>query len=217
MCGEFMMLTLYDYYRSTASYRVRIALNLKGIDYDSHHVDLKAGAQLQTPYKKINPQALVPSLTVDGDTLSQSLAILEYLEETYPEKAILPEDSYARAKVRMLSMMIACEIHPLNNLRVLKYLVKELKVGESDKIAWYHHWLKLGFDALEVKLSNQPSKKDYCVGQSPTMADICLVPQIYNANRFEFSMDAYPILSCINQQCLSLDAFRRAHPDYKEC
>ncbi|MCS5712414.1 maleylacetoacetate isomerase [Candidatus Berkiella aquae] len=205
---------LYDYFRSSASFRVRIALNLKGIAYDLHHVHLvkEGGQQLQSLYANINPQKLVPSLESDDGLLTQSLAIIEFLDEQYPEPALLPQDAILRAHVRAFAQHIACEIHPLNNLRVLRYLVHSLNITEEQKISWYHHWLREGFNGLEALLSqNQPQR--FCFGDSPTLADLCLVPQIYNALRFEFDMSAYPRLNQVNEQCLKLDAFQKALPE----
>ncbi len=209
------MIKLYDYFRSTASYRIRIALNIKKLDYEKINVNLikDGGEQHQTNYKTLNPQGLVPTL-IDSEhniQLSQSIAILEYLEEAYPTLPILPQNFSLRTKTRQIAQIIACEMHPLNNLRVLQYLVKTLETSEEDKIAWYHHWLKSGFDAIEAILNKQASK-DYCMGDSVTMADICLIPQLYNANRFNFNLSHYTRINQIAAHCQTLVAFENAIP-----
>ncbi len=204
---------LYDYCRSTAAYRVRIALNLKGLDYQSQSINLLQGEEGGTDYLQHNPQGLVPSLQLDnGRVLHQSLAICEYLEETYPEPALLPADPAARAQVRAFSQVIACDIHPLNNLRVLKYLKADLGVTEETKLIWYNHWVKAGFVALEALMQRQ-TQSTYCFGESPTLADICLVAQMFNARRFECDVSPYPRLVDIVELCQQLDAFSQAHPD----
>lgn len=204
---------LYDYFRSTAAYRVRITLNLKGLDYQSQPVNLLQGEESGADYLQHNPQGLVPSLQLeDGRILHQSLAICEYLDETYPEPALLPADPAARAQVRAFAQVIACDIHPLNNLRVLKYLVGELEVAEEAKLIWYHHWVQEGFSALEALMQRQ-ADSTYCFGESPTLADICLVAQMFNARRFECDVSPYPRLVAITERCEQLEAFSRAHPD----
>ncbi|MDF1827072.1 MAG: maleylacetoacetate isomerase [Legionellaceae bacterium] len=207
---------LYDYYRSTASYRVRIALHLKQLTYETIPVHLvhQGGEQHTAQYKKINPQSLVPALELDIDTqpLTQSLAILEYLEETYPTPPLLPQDARARAEVRSLALLIASDMHPLNNLRVLKQLRTQFHASEDDVNAWYHHWLALGFDAFEEKLKHLPRGNQFCYGHHVSMADICLVPQVYNAQRFEFSLTAYPNIQRIVDACLDLPAFQKSVP-----
>lgn len=214
------MIKLYGYWRSTAAYRVRIALNYKQIAYAQQSVHLvKDGGEQHLPeYKGLNPQGLVPTL-VDGDvTVGQSLAILEYLEEKYPTQPLLPKDLKNRAFVRQLCQVIACDLHPLNNLRVLNYLSNQLKVEESARQEWYHHWLKKGFDAFETLLTgfesqNQEINGPYCLGRELTMADVCLIPQIYNANRFDFSLEAYSRIKRINENCLALTRFKDAIPE----
>lgn len=204
---------LYDYFRSTAAYRVRIALNLKGLDYQSQSINLLQGEESGADYLQHNPQGLVPSLQLkDGRVLHQSLAICEYLEEAYPEPALLPADPEERAQVRAFSQVIACDIHPLNNLRVLKYLKADLGVTEETKLIWYHHWVKAGFVALEALMQRQ-TQSTYCFGESPTLADICLVAQMFNAQRFECDVSPYPRLVGIAERCQQLDAFSQAHPD----
>jgi maleylpyruvate isomerase len=209
------MLKFFDYFRSSASYRVRIALNYKGLDYtrETVHLIRDGGQQFTTQYSALNPQSLVPTL-VDGEhALTQSLAIIEYLEEKYPEPALLPRDAIDRARVRSIALSIACDIHPLNNLRVWKYLVEQAGFNEEKKMDWYFHWIHAGFTALEKRLASHPQTGKFCDGDSPTMADICLVPQIYNANRFNCPMDHYPTLVRINENCLKLPAFAKAHPN----
>ncbi len=200
---------LYDYFRSTASYRVRIALKLKGASYEtvSIHLVNNGGEQHHEEYKNINPQSLVPALDVGEAVLSQSLAIIEYLDEIMPEPPLLPETPVERAEVRMLAQMIACDIHPLNNLRVLNRLRQQFSADEEAVKAWYHHWLELGFAAFEKRLEALSRKKDVCLGTDFTLADICLIPQVYNANRFEFPLDKFPLIQRINDYCLHDPAF----------
>lgn len=208
------MLTLHSYFRSSASYRVRIALNLKGLPYTYLPVHLlKDGGQQHTEaYQRINPARLVPALVEDGHAIVQSMAIMEYLDETHPEPALLPRDPLARARVRGLAQSIACEIHPLNNLRVLQYLENDLKIGEADKATWYRHWITLGFTALEAQLSSDPATGTFCHGSSPGLADCCLIPQIANSRRFDTPLKAFPTIRRIEQACLALDAFAKAAP-----
>jgi len=201
---------LYDYYRSSAAYRVRIALNLKGIDWQAVPVDLLHSEQTGEAYREINPQALVPALALDdGQVLTQSGAILEWLEETYPRPALLPERARDRARVRAMVNTICCDIHPLNNLRVLKYITGELGANEEQKMLWYHHWLALGFAALE----SQVTAAEYCFGNEVSLADVCLVPQMYNARRFELDLAPYPRLVAICSNLQSLPAFAAAAPE----
>ncbi|GEK52277.1 maleylacetoacetate isomerase [Vreelandella venusta] len=208
------MTTLYGYFRSSAAYRVRIALNLKGLDYDQVPINLVKGEQRGGDQLARNPQGMVPSLVLDDNSVvNQSLAICEYLDERHPKPALLPADALARARVRALAQSVACEIHPLNNLRVLKYLVGELGVDEAAKLAWYRHWITEGFSALEATLSTDPSSGDFCHGDSPTLADICLIPQVYNAERFECDLSAYPTIQRIAANCRALPAFEKAAPE----
>lgn len=204
------MLELYSYFRSSAAYRVRIALNHKGIEHKIKPVNLVAAEQRSDDYLRLNPAGLVPTLKLaNGDTISQSSAIIEWLEESYPAAPkLLPEDSLAKAKVRALTHSIACDIHPLNNLRVLNYLTAELDVTAAQKTNWYHHWLKQGFDALEIALSQGP----YALGGKPSMLDLYLVPQVYNALRFELDMTDYPKILAAYSACNKLDAFIDAAP-----
>ena len=207
------MTTLYGYFRSSAAYRVRIALNLKGLDYDQAPVNLVKGEQRGEANLSRNPQGLVPVLETDeGVQLTQSLAICEYLDERYPEPALLPADAEGRARVRSLAQLVACEIHPLNNLKVLKYLVGELGVDEPTKLAWYRHWITEGFDALESLLTRPAGTGQFCHGDTPTLADLCLVPQVFNAERFDCNLSAYPTIRRIVEHCNALPAFQRAAP-----
>jgi maleylacetoacetate isomerase len=209
------MLQLYSYFRSSASYRVRIALNLKGLPYEYVAVHLlKDGGQQHTAnYQRINPAELVPALVDDGHAIGQSLAIMEYLDETRPElPALLPRDALGRARVRTLAQSIACEIHPLNNLRVLQYLENDLKLDEAAKATWYRHWITLGFTALETMLANNPHTGTFCHGDTPGLADCCLIPQLANARRFDTPLEAFPTILRIERACLALDAFAKAAP-----
>lgn len=210
-------LTLTTYFRSTAAYRVRIALNHKGVDHRLLPVNLLKGEHKEAAFLAHSPQGLLPTLEVDDASLqssriiSQSMAILEYLEEAYPDKPLLPTNSLDRAQARALAHSIACDIHPLNNLRVLKYLVSELGTSEADKIKWYHHWLHQGFSAIELQLASLAGS--FCIGDTPSLADVCLVPQVYNANRFEFALCDFPLISKVNNHCLELAAFDDASPE----
>ncbi|WP_016854129.1 maleylacetoacetate isomerase [Halomonas smyrnensis] len=207
------MTTLYGYFRSSAAYRVRIALNLKGLAYDQAPIDLVAGEQRGEAYLADNPQGLVPTLvTDDGLRLTQSLAICEYLEEVHPEPALLPEAPAERARVRALAQLVACEMHPPNNLRVLRYLTGELGVDEAAKLGWYRHWVQEGFTALEAMLSREAGSGQFCHGDAPSLADACLVPQVFNAERFDCDLSAYPRIRRIADNARALDAFRRAAP-----
>lgn len=205
---------LFDYVRSSSAYRVRICLNLKGIDYDANAINLLEKQQSSEQYKKVNPQGLVPALK-DGDNLiTQSIAICEYLEEKYPDTpAILPADLIAKTHVKALALSIGCDIQPLNNLRILNYLVKDMGLSDEQKMTWYHHWIKEGFTALEAQLANSEYTGDFCCGNEPGLADICLVPQVFNANRFKVAMEDYPTINRIVANCEKLEAFAKAHPD----
>lgn len=204
---------LYSYFRSSASYRVRIALNLKGLACDLIPVNLLKGEQTHAEYLKLNPQGLLPALVDGGHTLTQSLAIIEYLEETHPEPALLPKTPRERARVRALTLAIACEIAPINNLGVLHYLKGVLHVSDAQKIAWIQHWIASGFSAVERLLAESPLTGAYCHGDTPTLADCCLVPQVFNAKRFECDLAPYPTLMRIAATCNLHPAFIAAHPD----
>jgi maleylpyruvate isomerase len=205
---------LYTYFRSSAAYRVRIALNLKGLPYDAVPVHLvkHGGEQLQDQYRAINPSALVPTLEDGGAMLTQSMAILEYLEEMHPQVPLLPPAPLARARVRALAQLVACDIHPLNNLRVLRYLVRTLGVADDAKNEWYRHWVREGFAALEAHLARDSMPGRYCHGDTPTFADCFLVPQVYNAQRLDVDLTPYPTIARINDACVELPAFIAAHP-----
>jgi maleylacetoacetate isomerase len=203
---------LYTYFRSSAAFRVRIALNLKGLDYQPTFVHLAKGEHRKPEYAAVNPQALVPTLEENGRLLTQSLAILEYLEETHPQPPLLPQDPFARARVRSLALLIACEIHPLNNLRTLRHLKNSLGQSEEQVNGWYRHWVADGLAKLEAELQN-PGTGHFCHGQTPTIADCCLVPQIFNAKRYQCELGPYPAVMRVFDACMQLDAFVRAQPD----
>lgn len=209
------MLTLTTYFRSTAAYRVRIALNLKGLEHELVATNLlKDGGEHKTPkFLSKNPDGLIPTLATEGRVLAQSMAILEYLEERYPQPALLPNDLLDRAYLRGLAQTIASDMHPLNNLRVQQYLVNEMGVSEDQKLQWYHHWIATGFKGLETRLAQDPRTGLCCYGDEPSLADLCLVPQVYNALRFNCPMDDYPTIQKINDHCLSIDAFAKAAPE----
>ena len=208
--------TLYSYWRSSAAYRVRIALNLKGMDYVIAPVHLvrEGGEQHHDDYRKLNPQQLVPVL-VDGDNvIRESLAIIEYLEEAYPDSPrVLPSGALACARVRALAQMIACDIHPLGNLRVLQYLGRKLGASDEQKLAWSQHWIEVGFDAIEKLLAERERPGVFCEGNDPTLADCCLIPQVYNARRFGVSLDRYPTIARIDAMCGGMEVFARAAPE----
>lgn len=207
---------LYSYFRSSASYRVRIALNLKGLPYEVIPIHLlrNGGEQLTPEYRQLNPDGLVPTLIEEQSSavLTQSLAIIEYLEETHPQIPLLPQDALDRAYVRGIAMSIACDIHPLNNLRVLRYLVRQLNVSEDDKNAWYRHWCEQGLAALETMLAKDKRVGDFCYGNTPSLADCCLIPQIANAQRLNCDLSRMPTLNRINAACLAVDAFAQSAP-----
>jgi maleylacetoacetate isomerase/maleylpyruvate isomerase len=203
---------LHNYFRSSASFRVRIALELKGLSYDYLPVHLVRDEHRQPAYAALSPAALVPTLeTDDGQALGQSMAIIEYLDETHPEPPLLPADALGRARVRALAQSIACEIHPLNNLRVLRYLVRELAVSEDAKNTWYRHWVRHGLEAFERELAHGPHGR-YCHGDTPTLADCLLVPQIFNARRFDVNLDGLPRTMAAFEACMALAPFQRAQP-----
>ncbi|MCH7334933.1 maleylacetoacetate isomerase [Acinetobacter sp. NIPH 2699] len=202
---------LYSYFRSSAAYRVRIALNLKQLAYETQAIHLVKNEQQQADYQALNPSQLLPTLMDADQTLLQSISILEYLEEAYPEVALLPKNLADRAKVRAFAQAIACDIHPLNNLRVLKYLQHELAVSDVQKNSWYQHWMLQGFKSLEVQL--QDSNGQFCFGTQATFADCCLIPQVYNAKRFKVDLTAFPKIESIYQHCLTIPAFLHAAPE----
>ena len=205
---------LYDYYRSSAAYRVRIALNLKGVDYECRPVNLAEGEQKGEAYRALNPQGLVPMLEIDGHRLTQSVAIINYLDLRYPNQPLIPAAAAERAHVVAMAMAIACDIHPLNNLRVLKYLKNELGHSQDEVDAWYAHWITEGLSALEIMAA--PKAGGFLFGDAPTGADVCLVPQLYNARRFSVPLDAFPTLLRADENSNKLEAFAAAHPDRQE-
>ncbi len=212
------MILLHDYWRSSAGYRVRIALHLKQLPFRRTAVNLRTGIgeQHSPAFLAVNPQGLVPVLVHGGEVITQSMAILEYLEEAFPEPSLLPMDARARAAVRSLCQVIVADIHPINNLRVQEYLAAELQATPVAVQAWISHWLILGLDALETRLSLAAHGWRFCAGHSPGLADVCLVPQLYNARRFGVSTDRWPRLSSIEAACLSLPAFAAAAPEVQE-
>lgn len=205
------MPVLHDYVRSSAAYRIRIALNLKGVEYESRQVNLLDGGQKTADYRSLNPQGLVPALEIDGRLLTQSLAIMDYLDARFPAPRFVPSDPADRAHVLAMALAVACDIHPLNNLRVLKYLGGELGLAEAARNQWYSHWITEGLLALEAMAA--PRAGDFLFGDTPTMADVLLVPQLFNARRFEVALDAYPTLLRADANANELDAFANAHPD----
>lgn len=208
-------LKLYSYWRSSAAYRARIALNLKGLDYaiEPVHLVRDGGQQHADDYAALNPQELVPTLRHGERVLTQSLAILEYLDEIWPEPALLPDDSAGRARVRALAQLVACDIHPLNNLRVMQFFDREWNVPQAERDLWTLHWMRVGFEALEDMLIGSLDTGRFCHGDTPGMADCCLVPQLYNARRFHLDLTPYPTLLRIEQVCLALPAFDAARPE----
>ena len=204
---------LYTFFRATAPYRMRIALNLKGIAYEPEYVSLPGMEHHQPGYTRVNPQRLLPAL-IDGDTvLIQSLATMEYLEETHPEPPLLPRAPAARAYVRAIAQMVACDIHPLNNLRVLKYLEGAFGRDEEARQAWYAHWIAEGFTAIEALLVERGLAGRFCHGDQVTMADVCLIPQVFNGQRFDCPLEAYPTIMAIFENCQALKPFADAHPE----
>jgi maleylpyruvate isomerase len=204
---------LHGYFRSSAAFRTRIALNLKGLSYDNAFHHLRKNEQNAPAFLKVNPMGLVPALEDDTTVVSQSLAIIEYLDETHPKPPLLPKSPAERARVRALALSVACEIHPLNNLRVLNYLKGVLKVSDAQHDAWYRHWVVEGFRGLEGMLNTEGTGK-FCHGDAPTMADVCLVPQVFNAKRFldDAALSAFPAIMRIFAECMKLPAFDKAQP-----
>lgn len=205
---------LHDYYRSSAAYRVRIALNLKGVEYQRHQVNLAEGEQRNPAYRSLNPQGFVPMLEIDDHRLTQSLAIIAYLDATRPEPPLLPKSPVDAAQVRAMALTVACDIHPLNNLRVLKYLSNELDQPQEARDAWYRHWVTDGLEALESMA--RTSAGDFLFGDTVTLADICLVPQLYNARRFAVTVADFPTLRRVDENANALGSFALAHPDRQE-
>lgn len=203
---------LYSYFRSSTSYRTRIAMNIKGLDYEYVSVNLAKDKQLEQAFKSINPQGLVPALQTDNLMLFQSPAILEWLEEVYPENPLLPKDAAGRIQVRALSAMIGCDVHPINNRRILQYLRNELSVGEDEVLAWCQHWMDEGFTALETLLAKDRTRGKFCYGNSPTFADCYLIPQVSSARRFKLDLLPYPNIVAIDEHCRTLKAFSDADP-----
>jgi maleylpyruvate isomerase len=206
------MMKLYTYFRSSAAFRVRMALNIKGIAYEPHIVWLPDGQQKTDAYRQINPQNLVPTLIDDSEQLNQSMAIIEYLDETHPEPALMPKDPLARARVRSLAQLIACDIHPINNLRVLKYLKSELKQEQSAIDDWYRHWCNEGLAAYERQLDESNVRGRYSFGDTITLADLCLVPQIFNAKRFDVDLTKFPATMAVFDRLMLVPAIDIAQP-----
>ena len=204
---------LYTFFRSSASYRVRIALNIKELNYEQIPIHLRRGDQLANSYKAINPQALVPTLEDNGRLITQSLSIIEYLEERYPQPLLLPRDPADRATVRSMALTVACEVHPLQNTRVLNYLRNDLSHKEEEVTRWAQHWIGLGLEALEQTVASLPNRADFCFGHAPTLGDIFLVPQLLNARRFGCDLTAFPNLVRIEATCLKVPAFVNAAPE----
>ncbi len=208
-------LTLYSYWRSSAAYRVRIGLNLKGLafGFEPVHLVQDGGQQHAAGYRALNPQALVPTLCHGERRLTQSLAILEYIDEVWPEPALLPAGPRERQRVRALAQLVACDVHPLNNLRVLQYFEREWHVPQPQREQWVRHWIETGFHAAEALLAEHPAAGDFCEGNRPTLADCCLIPQVYNARRFGVDMARFPAIARIEAACLALPAFDAARPE----
>jgi len=203
---------LYGYFRSSAAFRVRIALNLKGLSYENAFIHLRRNDQSKPDYLAINPQGLVPALEIGGERLIQSLPIIEYLEESHPQPPLLPADAAGRARVRALAAIVACDIHPINNLRVLRYLLRPLGHSEGDLETWYNHWIASGFAALEQLLAGDRRTGAFCHGDSPGLADVALVPQVVNSERYGLDLAPYPTIVRIHARCMALAAFAAAHP-----
>jgi maleylacetoacetate isomerase len=205
---------LYSYFRSSASYRVRIALAMKGLPYDyaAVHLVKDGGQQLSPAYRQVNSDGIVPALEDGLNVLTQSLAIIEYLDDLYPAPALLPSSPANKAYVRSVSLQIACEIHPVNNLRVLRYLKERFNFSDVDKSEWYRHWIEVGFASLEARLRTDSRVGNFVFGEAPTMADLCLVPQVWNARRFNVPLDPYPTITRLAENAMALDAFQKAEP-----
>jgi maleylacetoacetate isomerase len=206
------MVRLHGYFRSSSAFRVRIALNLKGVPYESIAYHLRREEQHSKAMRVLNPQEMVPALEIDGRVLTQSMGIVEYLDETRPDPALLPADAAGRARVRALAQVVGCDIHPIDNLRVLKYLREEFGQPEPAVAAWFNHWASIGFDALEALLTARAGTGEFCHGDSPGLADICLVPQVVNGVRFGLDLSPWPTVRRIHANCLAVPAFERALP-----
>jgi len=204
---------LFGFFRSSAAFRVRIALNLKGLAYEDAFIHLRRSEQSGEDYLLVNPQGLVPTLEIDGQTLIQSMAIVEYLDETHPQPALLPLDPVGRARVRALAAIVSCDIHPINNLRVLRYLARSLGHDQPTIETWYNHWIATGFKAFERLLVEDRRTGEFCDGNRPGLADIALVPQVVNSERYQLDLSPYPTLARIYANCMKLDAFAAAHPN----
>jgi len=204
---------LYDYFRSSAAFRVRIALNLKGLSSERAFIHLRRNDQSSPAYLALNPQGLVPALEDDGQVFTQSLAIIEYLDETHPEPSLLPGHPADRARVRALAQIIACDIHPLDNLRVLRYLADPLGHDEATIGRWFNHWIAKGFQALEAFLAEDDQTGAFCHGDAPGLADICLVPQVFNARRYKLDLAPYKTIARVFETCMAKDAFEKARPE----
>jgi len=208
-----MAMKLYGFFRSSAAFRLRIALNLKKLDYETTAIHLRRNDQSKSSYLAVNPQGLVPTLDDGGRTLIQSLAIIEYLDETYPDPPLLPKTAEDRARVRALAEIVACDIHPINNLRVLRYLMHSLGHDETAIASWYNHWIATGFQALERLLADDARTGAFCHGDAPGLADTALVPQVVNAERYRLDLAPYPTIIRIFESCMKLEAFAAAHPN----
>ena len=204
---------LYGYFRSSAAFRLRIALNLKKLAYEAIPIHLQRNEQRRPEFLAVNPQGLVPALEEGGVTLIQSLAIIEYLDEAHPDPPLVPKSATDRARVRALAQLVACDIHPINNLRDLRYLKQHLGAEDAAIATWYNHWIAAGFEALERLLANDPRTGAFCHGEMPGLADITLVPQVVNAQRYRLDLAPYPTITAIYERCMALDAFAAAHPD----
>ena len=208
-----MSITVYGFWRSIASFRVRVALRLKGLAFEEIPIDILSGEQFTPGYDAVNAERVVPTFIHNGQSFFQSLAIIEYLDERYPEPPLLPKAPEMRARVRAIAMAIACDIHPLDNLRVLRYLTRTIGASDEAKDGWYRHWIDLGLAALEIQLAGETATGEFCHGAAPSLADICLVPQLANARRSGIPLDAYPTLTRIEAACNALPAFAAAAPD----
>lgn len=207
-----MSITLYTYFRSSAAFRVRIALELKGLKHEDVYVHLRKNEQMSQAFRDVNPQGFVPALVHDGQAISQSLAIIEYLDEIFPEPPLLPDDPLSRARVRQIAYLVACDIHPINNLRVRRFLLREYGRNEADVDDFMRHWIELGFDALEKMIGGHPLTGRFCHGDHPTLADLCLIPQIANARAINMDIDRWPNLKAIETAAYENQAFVAAHP-----